>query len=294
MTSETRSIVVSAGVRVRRDDGQVLLVRHHDGVAAGRWSVPFARVDDSEVAEAAATRLLRDVLHLDPGQLEFAHTLTLPGTDADVVVNVFDALGWAGEPRYSGRVFDDAGWVDPVSVVGVDIVPEVAAWLAGNAPVDDPHDDLVRALLEAREVLLRDFDAIPADRRERELDAGRAPVDVLLSAVVFEAYVMDEVIRLIQTPGHIWREFNDAQAEVERHSRPRPSASEVRDRAVRTHSASVQMLDALMPEDLVKYGAHPTQGVIAARECIDEIAANDRRRAFDLRAMLDIVRRGDR
>lgn len=294
MTSPTRPIVVSAGVRVRRGDGQVLLVRHHDGVAAGRWSVPFARVDEHEVAEAAATRLLRDVLHLDPGQLEFAHTLTIPGADADVVMNVFDALGWVGEPRYSGRVFDDAGWMDPTVAAGVDVVPEVAAWLAGSAPMDDPHDDLVHALLDAREVLLRDFDAIPAAQRERELEEGRAPVDVLLAAVIFEAYAMDEVIRLIQTPGHIWRDFNETQTEVERRARPRPSATEVRDRAVRTQSATFQLLDALMPEDLVRYGAHPASGVITARECIEEVAANDRRRAFELRAMLDIVRRGDR
>lgn len=292
MMSRARSIVVSAGVRVRRDDGQVLLVRHHDGVAAGRWSVPFARVDEHEVAEAAATRLLRDVLHLDPGQLAFAHTLSIPGVDADVVVNVFDALGWAGEPRYSGRVFDDAGWIDPAATAGVDVVPEVAAWLAGNAAMDDTHDDLVRALLAAREALLDAYDAIPERQREREIIGERAPVDSLLAAVVFEAYAMDEVLRLVQMPGHIWREFNEEQTEAERRVRPRPSAAQVRDCAVRTQTQTLRMLDSLMPEDFGQYGAHPARGVIGAPECIEQIAASDREYTMELAGMLAIVRRG--
>lgn len=294
MTSATRPVVVASGVRVRREDGQVLVVQHHEGVAAGRWSVPFAGVADHEVAEATATRLLRDVLHLDPGQLEFAHTLTIPGVDADVVVNVFDAIGWLGEPRYSGRAFDDAGWIDPATAGSADLVPEVAEWLAGTAAIADPYDDLVRALLEARQVLLGAYDAIPERQRERELVDERAPVDVLQAAIVFEAYAMDEVIRLIQTPGHVWRELNEAQSEAERRTRPRPSAAAVRDRAVRTQTATFHMLETFMPEDLVRYGNHPTRGVIPVRACIDDIAANDRNATAQLRAMLDIALRGDK
>ncbi len=275
------------------EDGQVLLVRHREGVAVGRWSLPFARVDEHEVAEAAATRLLRDVLHLDPGHLEFAHTLTIPAADADVVVNVFDALGWAGEPRYSGRVFDDAGWIDPAGAPDADVVPEVAAWLAGSEAVDDPHDALVRTLLEARAALLDAYAAIPPRARERALDGEWAPVDVLHRVAVAEAYAMDEVVRLIETPGYVWREFNGEQAEVERRLRPRPSDAEVRERVVRAQTETFRMLDALTPEQLGRFGAHPQRGVVAARERIEQIAAHDREHTAQLRAMLDTARRED-
>ena len=97
--------------------------------------------------------------------------------------------------------------------------------------------------------------------------------------------------RLIQTPGHIWRELNEAQAEAERRVRPRPSAAEVRDRAVRTQTATLRMLDSLMPEDFGQYGAHPARGAIGAPECIQQIAASDRQHTMELGGMLAILRR---
>ena len=91
MTSDVsgRPMILAAGVRIRREDGQVLMVQHHAGVAAGRWSVPFDGVAEHEVAEAAALRVVRDALHLEPGSFVFAETLSIPAADEDIVVNVF-------------------------------------------------------------------------------------------------------------------------------------------------------------------------------------------------------------
>jgi ADP-ribose pyrophosphatase YjhB (NUDIX family) len=286
-----RRVVVSAGVRVRRDDGQVLLVRHREGVAAGRWSVPFEAVDDNEVAESAAIRLLRDALHLDPGRLEFAETLAIPAADEDVVINVFDAIGWAGEPRFSGRRFDDAGWVDPAVTSTVDVVPEVATWLAGGstAPLDI-HEGLDRLLIDAREELLRTYDALPIAARERALDGEWSPADVLHHVAAKEAYSVNEAIRLADTPGHRWREFNSDQAEADRRLRGRPSDAEVRDRIVRAHDHTLRMVETLMPEQLAHYGAHPTLGVVQVRALFEEIATHDREHIAQLIAMREAAR----
>ena len=293
MTAE-RLMIVAAGVRIRRNDGQVLLVRHRSGIAAGRWSVPFAAVADDEVAESVATRLLRDVLRLDPGLLQFAETLTVPAGDEDIVINVFDAIGWTGEPRYSGQDFDDAGWVDSAALDGLDVQPEVAAWLGGHsvsAPIDDPHDEIVQALIEACAELLAAYDAIPVTMRERLLDGTLAPVDVLHHLAAREAYTADEALRFAETPGHPWREFNEDQAEAERRIRRRLSDAEARSEVVAAHDDTLRILDALMPEQLAHIGPHPRRGTTAVRDQFTAIAEYDRERTDQLRAMLDSARR---
>ncbi len=293
MTTLPLPTVVAAGVRLVREDGTVLLVRHRTGVAAGRWCVPIIDVPEDEVMESAVVRLLRDVLRLDPGRIAFAETLRVPAPDGDVLVNVFDAFGWAGEPRYSDRDFDDAGWVEPAAMSEIDALPELAAWLGrdGTLAESDPHDELALELLRAREDVLAAFEAIDRRSRERALDAAWAPVDVLHHLAVYEAYAMDETLRMIEQPGHRWRPFSEAQAEAERRLRPRPSEAEVRDRIVRGQSETVQLLGNLMPEQFRAYGTHIERGLLTARDCIEEIARHDREHADQLRAMHSAVER---
>ena len=51
MTTIPHPTIVAAGVRLAREDGSVLLVRHRTGVAAGRWCVPIIDVPEEEVME---------------------------------------------------------------------------------------------------------------------------------------------------------------------------------------------------------------------------------------------------
>ncbi|MEI6666504.1 MAG: NUDIX domain-containing protein [Chloroflexota bacterium] len=280
-----RPMVLAAGVRIRRDDGSVLLVQHHAGVAAGRWSVPFDGVAEDEVAESAALRVLRDALHLEPGQFEFAETISIPSADEDIVVNVFDALGWAGEPRFNARDFDDAGWLDATRLDGVDVVPEVAKFLNGGVVAGEVHAVVEAALVEARQALLDAYEAIPERWRERELDTVWAPVDVLHRCAAVEAYTLGEAVRLAETPSHVWREFNADQAEADRKLRARPSDAEVRERLLAAHDDTLRMVQALMPEQLLHFGAHPSKGTVQVRQMLEGIAAHDREHTDQLRAM---------
>ena len=286
MTTIPHPTIVAAGGRLAREDGSVLLVRHRTGVAAGRWCVPIIDVPEEEVMESAVTRLLRDVLRLDATRIEFAETLLIPAPDGDVVVNVFDAFGWTGEPRYSDRDFDDAGWVEPAALSTIDALPELAAWLGGAAEAEsDPHDALVLDLLAAREELLAAFEAIDGRSQERALDGAWAPVDVLHHVAAYEGYAMDETLRLIEQPGHRWRPFNEAQAEADRRLRARPSAAEVHDRMVRGQTETMRLLGNLMPEQFRAFGTHAERGFMTARDCIEEIARHDREHTAQLRGM---------
>lgn len=280
-----RPIIVAAGVRIRRDDGQVLMVQHHAGAAAGRWSVPFDGVAEHETAEGAALRIVRDALHLSAGSFTFAETISIPSADEEIVVNVFDVVGWGGEPRFNGRDFDDAGWLDPSLLAGVDVVPEVAAWLGGGATEGNVHEALERTLVEARGELLAAYERVPLAARERALDGEWAPVDVLHHCAAREAYTLAEALRFAETPGHRWREFNTEQAEVERRLLRRPSDAEVRERLLRVHDDTLRIVQSLMPEQLLHYGMHPDRGAVQVREQIEGIALHDREHIQQLQAM---------
>ena len=283
--SSGRSIIVAAGVRIRRDDGQVLMVQHHAGVAAGRWSVPFDGVAEHETAEGAALRIVRNALHLDAGSFVFAETLSIPSADEEIVVNVFDVVGWGGEPRFNGRDFDDAGWLDPSLLAGVDVVPEVAAWLGGGVTEGDVHEALERTLVVARGELLAAYERVPAAARERALDGEWAAVDVLHHCAAREAYTLAEALRFAETPCHRWREFSTEQAEVERRLHRRPSDAEARERLLRAHDETLRIVQSLMPEQLLHFGMHPERGAVQVRELLAGIAAHDREHIEQLRAM---------
>ncbi|MFA7295858.1 MAG: NUDIX domain-containing protein [Dehalococcoidia bacterium] len=287
MTSNAsgRPIIVAAGVRIRRDDGQVLMVQHHAGVAAGRWSVPFDGVAEHETAEGAALRIVRDALHLSAGSFAFAETLSIPSADEEIVVNVFDVVGWGGDPRFNGRDFDDAGWLDPSLLAGVDVVPEVAVWLGGGASEGNVHEALERSLIAAREELLAAYERVPAASRERALDGEWAPVDVLHHCAAREAYTVAEALRFAETPGHRWREFSTEQAEVERRLHRRPSDAEARERLLRVHDDTLRIVQSLMPEQLLHFGVHPERGAVQVREQLEGIAAHDREHIQQLQAM---------
>lgn len=287
--------VVAAGVRVRREDDFVLLVRPAAGLAAGVWSLPMAQVAEYATAEATAAQVLRDGLRMEPGRMQFAETLTLEQGGFEVVVNVFDAIGWSGEPRFAGRDYLDAAWVDPAALDDVDAVPEVAAWLSGEeppAPDDVQPEKLAAMLVEARTELFAAYEAIPAGDRERDLDAGWAPVDVLAHLASAEAYYSDEAARLLGSPLHAWRPFNSEQWEADRRYRARPMDAEVVARLNHVQADTLKAVATLVPAQLASYGSRLAGGSIRVGEAIARIADHDREHIEQLTKMQSIARTG--
>lgn len=287
--------IVSAGLRVRRDDDFVLLVRPARGIGAGVWSLPMAPVPDHATAEDAAAHVLRAGLRMDPGRLVFAETLTIHHDAYDVVVNVFDAIGWSGEPRYADRDFLDAAWVNPAALAGVDVAPAVSAWLSGaeaDVPFDVLPDRLSETLIEARTALFEAYEAIPRAMHERELDAGLAPVDVLARAAAAEAYYRREAEQLLEPGAHSWRAFNADQWEADRRYRARPMDSEVVTRLNHVQTETLRAIPALGQIQLAFNGHGADGSALRVGAALARIADYDREQIELLRKMQGIARNG--
>lgn len=289
--------IVAAGVRVRRADDFVLLVRPAAGLGAGQWSLPMAQMPEHATAEATATQVLRDGLRMDPGRLRFAETLTIDHDGIEVVVNVFDAIGWSGEPRYAERDYEDAAWVDPAALEGVDAVPEVAAWLSGAEPPlpDDVQPEKLAALLVvARTEVFAAYEAIPPQHRERDLDGGWAPVDVLAHLASAEAYYIREARRLSEAAAHPWRPFNKEQWEADRLYRARPMAAEVVERLNHVQTDTLAVIAAMTQAELASYGRRASGSSMRVGEAVAHIAAHDREHIEQLTKMQGAARASDR
>lgn len=294
VTPETKTIVASA-VRIRRPDDAVLLVRPAAGLGVGAWSLPMAQMHEHATAEATASQVVRDGLRMDPGWFQFAETLTFERGGFDIVINVFDAIGWSGEPRYAERDYEDAAWVRPDALEDVDAVPEVAAWLRGeDAPVPDDvvPERLASMLVEARADLLRTYSAIPDRDRTRPLDGDWAPVDVLAHLASAEAYYLREARQLASPEAHHWRPFNAEQWDADRAYRARPMNSEVTARLDQVQTDSLKTIGGMIEAELAHYGSRGGGGALRVGEAIAIIAAHDREHAGQLEKMHSHARSG--
>lgn len=279
-----------------REDGKLLLVRHRSNDAqlagfAARWSLPMQAVAEDETAEHALQRVLRERLHVEPGALEFAETISGAGRDSvPYVANVFRCTDWRGEPRFGGTHYDDAAWVRPADAGRqLDLAPELQRWLRSafdDAPPAAEPAALSSALEKARDALLAAFEAIPAGTREQQLAGGLSPLDVLALAAGAEAYQVAETRRLLETPGHNWREFNEAQWEADHRSRPPQSEAGALARLDGVRGETLRWLETLSAEQIAAYGNHPQRGAVTVTDCIEGIARQDRGCAARLRTML--------
>lgn len=265
---------------LRRADGRILAVRAAQGPHSGRWSLPLRAVATYELAEDAVTALVRDQLHLQPGAVAFADTLTLSNAGVEVVANVFECTGWRGEPQYRASDFADAAWVDPAGPGAIDLAAEVrglfAATDAGEdgRPARDPAA-LLAVLDEARTALLAAATAAEA------VDAAAA-ADSLASAAGFEAYVTGETRRLLHIPGHTWRPFNSDQATADRRARPRPAPSDARQALASARMETSLWVRSLTSDQLMAFGNHAGRGAVRLGELLLEIADHDRAAALRL------------
>ncbi|MSQ36179.1 MAG: NUDIX domain-containing protein [Dehalococcoidia bacterium] len=280
-----RRAVVASGVRVRRDDGAVLLVR---APGAGVWSLPCREVPEDETAEDAALRLLREGLQLRVGAIMFATTLSIADAATELAVNVFDAIGWDGEPHYRDEEFADAGWLQPARLGNVDVLPEVAEWLRSEIvqrPSEADRAAIAAELVEARRALLAAFDAIAPRARSAALDGAWAPCDVLQHAMAVEQYELAEALQLAEEPGGAWWPWNERQGELARALHPQPDADVARARLDASHAETLRALQWLPPEQLAVRGTDPAGSTVLLADRLRSIAAHDLEHAAQLRAM---------
>ena len=167
-----------------------------------------------------------------------------------------------------------------------ELAPELRRWvhdsLDGEPATREPAA-LLEALDAARRELITAYEAIPTPDTERPLPGGRSPLDLLARAASVEAYCRAESRRLLETPGHTWRTFNDAQWHDDHRSRAAETEAELRARLGRVRAETVAWVRSLAAEQLAAYGNHPQLGVVTVGDRIEEIARDDRAQAARLR-----------
>lgn len=294
---------LAAAAVMLREDSQLLVVRYADeGPFAGRWGLPLVAVPDELTAEDALASLLRDGLHVEPGPAEFADTIYLSGTDGSrFIVNAFTCVDWRGEPRFEPGTFVDAGWIQPAAPSGVELVPDIASWLAGQFGASGGGDleasALDSMLAEARGELLAVLDGIAAPLRDQPLGEPPAdgsppwtPLDVLAHVAEVEGYYTAEARRLLHEPGRTWRPFNADQWGDIRRLRPDDDEREVRNRAEFVRSETRAWLSSLSPVQLAAYGNHAERGVVQVGDRIAKVARHDREHLETLRRMAEAAK----
>jgi len=284
-------MLASAGILVRAD-GKILLAKHATGPFAGRWSMPIVGVADSETAEDALARLLRDILHVEPGPYEFLDTIYAEGQDGTrFVLNAFTCVRWEGEPALGAGPYCDAAWAPPREAGTLDLVPEVRAWIAASASEGAPaavaydRAAIEGAITDARGDLIAAYDTVPAPSRRTAGAEGWSPLDVIAHAVDAEAYFVGEARRCLAEPGRTWRLFNDAQWGDTHHLRAPEDETAVRARMQAVRGATFAWLAAAGTDALNAYVNHETRGVVRVGERIAGIADHDRAHADQLRQM---------
>jgi ADP-ribose pyrophosphatase YjhB (NUDIX family) len=278
-----------------RDDRKALFVRHAGGPFGGRWSLPLIGVAGDETAEDAIERLMRTLLHVEPGPFEFLDTVYLAAAgDERFIANGFTCIDWQGEPRFPAAIFDDALWALPSEAGDLDLLPEMRDWIAGlfggdtATPEAATYDaeTLLGMLAEARGELLAAFDAISHALRGVPLDEGGwNALDVLAHAIDVEAYYHAELVRCLDEPGRAWRQFNERQWNDTYRLRAAEDETILRERMDAVRSATRAWLTYQPPESLGVYVNHPERGVVQSGDRVAKIALHDRVHADQLRDM---------
>ena len=303
----------------------------HAGAAGGRWTLPAEPVADDEVVEAALARLLRERLHLQPRTTDFSESVGLPGAIANVFVcsewggqpqysaQDYADAAWATAESAGGVDVAEGvkGWLrsafpapppeppTPKTAPGGAsrssgrragsplAAPKPAAATKRPAKFEMTVEELRGDLEAARDALLDAYVAIDEAWRDVTLDEPWAPVDVLWRCASYEAYIVAEARRLLEEPGHTWRDFNSDQGAAERVGVARPEDRAVRARLLAVRADTEAWFEALSAEDLAAYGNHEERGAVRVGERASLIASHDRERTEQLTKMLAAMNEDD-
>lgn len=285
-----------SGAMMVREDGLVLLVQHPAASPfAGKWSMPLTGVPDHETAEDALERMLRDALHVEPGEYDFLDTIYANAVTSGerFIVNAFTCIDWTGEPRFGAEAYADAAWVSPGAPGGLDLLPEVREWLktafeeetGAIVPREYDRDTLVADLASARADLIAAFDAVTPHQRTTADTAGWSPLDVFAHVSDVEAYYRNEIRRCVAGAGQKWRPFNETQWEDAFRLRPAEEERTLRDRLAAVSGETRTYLGSATPELLAVYLDHPERGVVQVGDRFEKIAGHYRNHAEQIRGM---------
>lgn len=287
--------LLSAAVMVR-EDGLMLFVRHPAASPfAGKWSMPLTGVPDHETAEDALERILRDALHVGPGEYDFLDTIYVNAiSDGErFIVNAFTCIGWTGEPRFGPEAYADAVWASPGAPGAIDLLPEVRDWLktafeeetGALAPREYDREMLAADLARARADLIAAFDAVPPHLRTAAGGDGWSPLDLFARVSDVETYYRNEIRRCASGLGQRWRLFNEAQWEDAFRLRAVEDERTLRDRLAAVSGETRAYLAAMTPELLALYLDHPEHGVVQVGDRFERIVAHYRNYADQIRGM---------
>ena len=278
-----------------RSDGQMLLTKHAIGPFAGHWSMPLVGVADNETAEDALARMLRELLGVQPGPVDFLDTIYLEGGGGErFVLNAFTCVDWTGEPKLRGGLYDEAVWAPPAEAGTLDLVAEVREWIAASMAADGvpamPEYDranIERTIAEARGELIAAYDAVPAATRRTTRADAWSPIDVLAHASDVETYFLGEARRCLGEPGRTWRTFNDVQWADMHHLRPAEDEATLRARLQTVRGTTLDWLRTTSDDTLAAYVNHETRGLVQIGGRLEALATHDRAHAGQLKNMAE-------
>lgn len=282
---DSRAPLLAAAVALRRQDGKVLLLQHKNLIPfPKKWSFPVAVVSESETAEDAIERVLRDHVHIRSSDITFVDTIYVTGSDStNFVLNIFFCENWEGEPQYDPQNYDDAIWYTPGNFDDrYQIVSEINTWMSSSLLSEEyskveshTKESLKKLLIDSRNQLLKTFQSFSAESKYKKLSSGLSPIDILIHISDLEAYYISEIDRIITIPGHSWQPFNTDQWIITYRTGESFDSTMTHDRLRGTREKTMEWLDSLVQSQLDQYGNHTERGIVVVGEQIASIAQHD-------------------
>ena len=282
---DSKTPLLAAAVALRRQDGKVLLLKHKNLFPfPKKWSFPVTIVSESETAEDAIERVLRDHVHIRAPDITFVDTIYVTGfDDTNFVLNIFFCEHWDGEPQYDPQNYDDAIWYTPGnSDDRYQVISEINTWMASSLPSEeyskvDSHtlESLKKLLIDSRNQLLKNFQSFSDELKYVQLSNGLSPIDTFIHVSDLEIYYVSEIDRIITIPGHSWQNFNGDQWLITYRTGGSFNSTMAHNRLRIAREKTMKWLGNLSQSQLDQYGNHAERGIVVVGEQIAAISQHD-------------------